>query len=145
MNDSKSRALLTTALHPSSSPNERLMALAAFNRMMEKAGLHASDIAIVDVSGNGPRGDEGMAQAREAARREAEIAALARRVKAQEKALREAGREAVALRKAITALEATLARREDARDEDACQIAALEADLAARDRRIAALEVEGGR
>lgn len=140
MNDARSRALLTTALHPSSTPNERLMALAAFNRMMERAGLHASDIAIYDASKGSARSPSEAEDQREAARRETELAALARRAKAQDAALRKAAREAADKDREIAALRATIARREAAADEDACQIAALEADLAARDRIIAALE-----
>ncbi|WP_156678597.1 hypothetical protein [Sphingomonas profundi] len=140
MNDSKSRALLTTALHPSSSPNERLMALAAFNRIMDRAGLHPSDIAICDaaLAPSADRAEDG----REARRRETEIAALTRRVKAQETALRQAARAAAASAAEIAALRATISRREAAADEDACQIAALEADIAARDRLIAGYRAE---
>ncbi len=140
MNDSKSRALLTTALHPSSSPNERLMALAAFNRIMERAGLHASDIAIYDASAGGPRNPRQADDMREAARREAEIASLTGRIKAQEAALRRAVREKSALEHEISGLRATLGRAAGNADEDACQIAALEADIASRDRAIHALE-----
>ena len=140
INDSKSRALLTTALHPSSTPNERLMALAAFNRMMERAGLHASDIAIFDASKGSARSPAEADRQSEIAMRESEIAALAHRIKAQDAALRKAARDAAALQREIAALKATIARREAAADEDACQISALEADLAARDRIVAALE-----
>lgn len=140
MNDARSRALLATALHPSSSPNERLMALAAFNRIMERAGLHASDIAIYDASEGHARSPAQAEDLREAARREAELSALARRAKAQDAALRKAAREVADKDREIAALRSALTRREAAGGEDACQIAALEADLATRDRIIAALE-----
>ncbi len=139
MNDSKSRALLTTALHPSSTPNERLMALAAFGRIMERAGLHASEIAIFPPSRSEPDDHR-----RESALLENEIASLRHRLKAQDGALRKAAREAAALEKAVATLTATIARREAAAGEDACQIAALEADIAARDRIIAAFHTCSG-
>ncbi|MET0270029.1 MAG: hypothetical protein ABW173_06325 [Sphingomonas sp.] len=129
---------MTTALHASSSPNERLMALAAFGRAMEKAGVHPSDIAVVPAASATPPEDRTATQA--AMRRETENVALARRVKAQEKALREAGREADAFRRRITEMEQTLAERDAAVADLACQVDALEADIAARDRRIGALE-----
>jgi septal ring factor EnvC (AmiA/AmiB activator) len=138
MDDPRSRALLATALHPSASPNERLMALSALGRAVSRAGLHPSDLAIVPHDAV-PCSDD-RAATQETMRREAEIVALTRRVKAQEKALREAGREAEALRRQIAALEATLAERDAAAGDDACRIAALEADLAARDRRISSLQ-----
>ena len=140
MNDARSRALLATALHPSSSPNERLMALAAFNRIMARAGLHASDIAIYDASAGASRSPAEADEMREAARRETALDALARRAKAQDAALRKAAREAAEKDREIATLRATIARRDAAAGEDACQIAALETDLAQRDRIIAALE-----
>jgi hypothetical protein len=140
MNDARSRALLATALHPSSAPNERLMALAAFNRIMERAGLHASDIAIYDASQGDARSPAQAENMRDAARRDAELAALTRRAKAQDGALRKATREIADKDREIAVLRATIGRRQAAADEDACQIAALEADLAARDRMIAAFE-----
>lgn len=136
MNDSKSRALLATALHGSSSPNERLMALDAFARMLARAGLHAGDVGIVG-SAHAASADD---RAAEIARLEAQIATLAHRIKAQDAALREAARDAAALEREIATLKATIARREAAAGEDACQISALEADLAQRDRIIADLK-----
>lgn len=144
MNDARSRALLATALHPSSSPNERLMALAALNRILERAGLHASDIALYDASTGTAHNATGANDAREAALREAELAALARRAKAQDAALRKAAREAADKDREIATLRATIARRELAADEDACQIAALEADIATRDRIIATIGARQG-
>lgn len=134
---------MTTALHPSSSPNERLMALAAFGRAMTREGVHPSDIAIVSSTLATPADDRAAIQA--AMRRETENIALTRRVKAQEKALREAGREMEALRRRIAAVEAESATREATIADHALQIAAFESDVASRDRLIASLSIGGGR
>ena len=138
-NDGKSRALLVTALHPSSSPNERLMALAALGRAIARAGLAPSDVMLATAPDR-PQHDGGDDARREAALQADEIATLNHRLKAQDAAARKAARAAAALDRTIADLRAALAAQQAAADADACQIAALETDLAARDRIIATLE-----
>lgn len=119
------------------------MALAAFGRVMAREGVHPSDIAVVPSAFAAPADNSDATRAQ--MRRDAESIALTRRVKAQEKALREAGREVDALRRRIAGLEQEVVARDIAIADQGLQIAALESDVMARDRRIATLSNGGER